>query len=367
MFWNSKVEILRRFTPQNDSVCHSEQSEESNLIRKSCYSALIVISILLSVLIMNTIAFAHHGGVSSAFGPGAPIETASPLALGKGRYLIYEKFEYVPFEHKDHAEPENIDTFTFFNTVFGYGVTDALSFYGILPFASKEQDCQGASDGFGDLGLLVQYGFKLGERDGIRGLYRFGTEDSYGADYSSDDLKMSVIAGLTVPTGTTSNRDDEGNRFDMGIQPGFAAPSVTLGLAASKMIIPHFTLTGDTSVLTFTETNDGKPGNEVRFNVAGGYEIFEKTNGFLSRLDIIGESNFLHLTKDTNEEGEKENDSGGSILYLSPGLRATFGKHVSIGALIKIPTWKDLNNESKQQGAEGLEDYRAIVTCSVSF
>lgn len=90
MFWNSKVEILRRFTPQNDSVCHSEQSEESNLIRKSCYSALIVISILLSVLIMNTIAFAHHGGVSAAFGPGAPIETTSPLALGKGRFLVFQ-------------------------------------------------------------------------------------------------------------------------------------------------------------------------------------------------------------------------------------------------------------------------------------
>ena len=116
--------------------------------------------------------------------------------------------------------------------------------------------------------MIVQYGFKLGERDGIRGLYHFGPEDSYGADYSSDDLKMSVIAGLTVPTGTTSNRDDEGNRFDMGMQPGFAAPSFTIGFAASKMIIPHFTLTGDTSVLTFTETNDGKPGNEVRFNVS---------------------------------------------------------------------------------------------------
>src|SRR3989339_992371 len=209
-------------------------------MRKNCYHWLIAILFLPGIFVMNTAAYAHHGGVSSAFGPGAPIETASPLALGKGRYLVYEKFEYVPFEHKDHAEPENIDTFTFFNTVFGYGVTDALSFYGILPFASKEQDCLGASDGFGDLGLLVQYGFKLGERDGIRGLYRFGTEDSYDADYSSDDLKMSVIAGLTVPTGTTSNRDDEGNRFDMGIQPGFDAPSVTLGFAASKMIIPHF-------------------------------------------------------------------------------------------------------------------------------
>ena len=153
MFWNSKVEILRRFTPQNDSVCHSEQSEESNLIRKSCYSALIVISILLSVLIMNTIAFAHHGGVSTAFGPGAPIETTSPLALGKGRFLVFQKFEYVPFEQKDHAEPENINSHTFFNTLVGYGFTDALSVYAGLPVSIKEQDVLGTSEGFGDLGV----------------------------------------------------------------------------------------------------------------------------------------------------------------------------------------------------------------------
>ncbi|KHE93085.1 MAG: hypothetical protein SCABRO_01162 [Candidatus Scalindua brodae] len=57
---------------------------------------------------------AHHGGVSTAFGPGAPIETASPMTLGKGRFLLYERMEYVPFRNRDNAEPENVDTFTFF-------------------------------------------------------------------------------------------------------------------------------------------------------------------------------------------------------------------------------------------------------------
>lgn len=57
---------------------------------------------------------AHHGGVSTAFGPGAPIETASPLTLGKGRFLLYERMEYVPFRKRNNHEPENVDTFTFF-------------------------------------------------------------------------------------------------------------------------------------------------------------------------------------------------------------------------------------------------------------
>lgn len=336
-------------------------------MRKKCYRWLIIISFISGIFIMNTKGYAHHGGVSAAFGPGAPIETTSPLALGKGRFLVFEKFEYVPFEQKEGAEPENIDTHTFFNTLVGYGFTDALSVYAGLPISIKDQDTLGTSEGLGDLGFIVQYGFKLGERDGIRGLYGYGPEDSYGVPYSTDDLKMSLLAGFTVPTGTTSNSDDEGNRFDKGMQPGFGTPSFTFGFAASKILIPHFTLTGDTSLQTFTENNQGKFGSEARFNIAGGYEIFEKEKGFLSRVDIIAESNLLHLTKDLDEEGEKQDASGGTILYLSPGIRLTFGKHMSVGAILKLPTWKDLNNESEQQGSEGLEGYRAIVTFSISF
>ena len=35
MLRNFKDEILRRFTPQNDTVCHSEQSEKSNLMLRN--------------------------------------------------------------------------------------------------------------------------------------------------------------------------------------------------------------------------------------------------------------------------------------------------------------------------------------------
>src|SRR3989339_2158820 len=120
-------------------------------MRKNYYRWLAAISFISGVISMNTATFAHHGGVSAAFGPGAPIETTSPLALGKGRFLVFQKFEYVPFEHKDHAEPENIDSHTFFNTLVGYGFTDALSVYAGLPVSIKEQDVLGTSEGFGDL------------------------------------------------------------------------------------------------------------------------------------------------------------------------------------------------------------------------
>lgn len=255
----------------------------------------------------------------------------------------------------------------FFNTLVGFGFTDALSLYLTLPATIKEQDSLGKSKGFGDLEFMAQYGFKYGERDGIRGFYRNGPDDTEGAHYTIDDLKMSLTGGLSIPTGTISNRDDLGNIFDIGMQPGFGAPSFTFGFAASKLLFPHFTLTSDISIRAFAQQNDSKPGNEMRLNIAGGYEIFEDQNGFLSRLDVIGETNLLHLTKDQGADRNPDNDTGGTILYLSPGLRASFGKNVSVGALIKFPTYQDLNNESVQQGAEGLEHYRAIVTLTISF
>ncbi|MGQ3685835.1 MAG: hypothetical protein ACUBOA_12650 [Candidatus Loosdrechtia sp.] len=312
-------------------------------------------------------ALAHHGGgISTAFGPGAPIETSSPLAMGRGRFLLFERFEYVPFIQKSHAEPENVKSFIFANTLIGYGLTDALSLYANLPLSVKKQDTLGTSKGFGDLGFMVQYGFKLGVRDGIRGLYSFGPEDTYGAPYTLDDLKMSFFAGFTVPTGSTTKRDREGDPFELGMQPGFGSPSFTGGFAASRQLFPHFTLVGDTSLNVFSEYDGEKAGTETRFNVAGVYQVYEDMGGILSRVDIIGESNLLYLKKDV-EDKMKVDDSGGLIHYLSPGVRFTFRKYVSIGALIKFPVWKDLNQEASQQGGEGLEKYRAIVTASISF
>jgi hypothetical protein len=327
----------------------------------------ILFIIILSVFLLckDRVTFAHHsGGISTAFGPGAPIETSSPLALGKGSFLLFERFEHAPFKRR--FDEENIKSFTFATTLIGYGLTDALSLYASLPYSSKRQEGLGTSKGFGDLGFMVQYGFKYGVRDGVRGLYSFGPEDTYGAPYTVDDLKMSFFAGFTVPTGSTTKRDKEGEPFELGMQPGFGSLSFTGGFAASKQLFSHFTLVGDTSLNVFSGYDGEKAGTETRFNVAGVYQIFENRGGVLSQIDIIGESNLLYLKKDV-EDRMKIDDSGGIIHYLSPGVRLTFRKYVSIGALIKFPVWKDLNQERIQQGAEGLEKYRAIVTASISF
>jgi len=333
-----------------------------------------------TLLFGATNASAHHGAASAAFGPGAPVETTAPLTLPEGMWLIYDRYEladYKPYKGQRggyvNGESQNIDTYTFNSLMLGYGIKNSLSGYVILPWAEKKQDDLGAASGFGDITLLLQYGFKYGVRDGIKGWYANDKDDALGKEYTLHDYKFTVFGSLSIPTGSINIRgndldgDGNGDTLSMGNQAGFGGPSYNFGIAASTLIIDHLTFTADAQIRTFDQTNDFKPGNEMRLNAALGYEIFEKKGGFLSRVDIIGEANFLNLDRDQDGNRVATSGTGGSILYLSPGMRLTFQDKFSLGMLIKLPTWTNLNRESDQQGAEGLERFRAIVSASLSF
>jgi hypothetical protein len=69
------------------------------------------------------------------------------------------------------------------------------------------------------------------------------------------------------------------------------------------------------------------------------------------------------------ENGEGLTATGGDILYLSPGLRLSLPslQNANLGLSVKFPVWKDLNEQDRQQGAEGLETYRVITTLSFFF
>lgn len=314
---------------------------------------------------------AHHGGVSAAFGPGAPVETSSPLTLPKGKFLFFERIEISPFKKfGDARDVGGNDKFTFTNTLFGYGINDAVSVYISLPYAKKELIDDKTSQGFGDINLMLQYGFKYGSRDGFKGWYALDADDIAGKGYTLPEWKFGLSFSMTLPSGNIHNKDKNGQVLDVGSQTGFAVPSYNFTGIASKLFAPHWTWSGDIQFRTFAfngGVGGGKPGNEFRVNNAIIYEAIENQGGFLSRLDLIVEANFLDLRKDMDEARLQDDATGGSMLYLSPGIRFTFNDRVSLGLLYKEVVWKNLNNENQQQGGEGLEKYRFITTFSLAF
>ncbi len=323
-----------------------------------------IVTCLSILFILPLTAMAHHGGISLALGPGSPIETNSPLTLPQGAFVLSWRLEQVEWRKRSFAEPTNKDHFTFMNLGLSYGMTPYLTGSLFLPYNIKNQDLLGSTRGIGDVKFLFNLG--LNYDPSIKGVRLNTAQDTAIALEETKKTYLSLFGGLTLPTG--KNRKELGGEIDPGMQPGFGSPTYTLGISATRQLTRALTLTADTSYDIFTRKDGFKFGNEWRANLAGIYEIYGKPEGLISKLDGILELNLLNIARD--EEGrEKQRATGGTILYLSPGLRVSFPKPIngSLGLMLKFPTLKDLNEKSEQQGAEGLEKVRAIVTLSLYF
>jgi hypothetical protein len=317
--------------------------------------------VILIALAAPCTALAHHGGISLAFGPGSPVETGSPLTLPEGGFVTGVRAEQVEWKQFDWNKPDNKTSFTFLSANMSYGFTPAFMGTFMVPYYIKRQEL-GTNEGLADVKFQLTYGFHY---DPGAGFSRNTAEDTAVTLEGKKRTYMAVYFLMSMPTGEF-HKMINGN-LDPGMQPGFGAPAYTLGINAAHAF-GSFTLNGEVSADIFTARENFQFGTESHVNLAGVYELYGEPKSFLSKMDGILEMNFLHLARD-QENGEGVTASGGSILYLSPGVRFSFPSlsNANLGLLVKLPVWKKLNEQDQQQGSEGLEKYRAIMTLSFFF
>jgi hypothetical protein len=317
--------------------------------------------------------FAHHGvaslGAAGLEGPGAPIETSSSATLPAGGWLASYKLDFPKYKtfDPDPANPES-DYNHFHLLGVGYGFSSWLSAYAFLPYTKKADEAGGfTSTGVGDLGLNLVAGFK---HDGAG-------FSLIPANESLDELEewhFTAYAGTSLPTGDADVKDPSTGANDPGKATGFGKPTVSLGATTTKMLTPKLTATFEAGALYFRkrrydDDGTGTPfefqyGLEKRLNAALSYRLHADAGRKL-RVDGNIELNYLVLGRDkTNGVGELA--TGGRILYAVPGVRVSVDR-MSFAAGIKKPIAKRLNEEAQQQGAEGVEKYRLILSASMLF
>ncbi len=269
--------------------------------------------LLVAILFAVSSSFAHHGvaslGTGGLEGPGSPLETSSSATLPEGKWLFYLKLDHVKWRK-----------------------------YSFSQFPDQKES----------LDDLMDWHFTL-----------------YG--------------GMSLPTGNPNRYDrakDPKGDFEPDMTTGFGKPSLTLGFTATKQILsyPRFTFVFDTNYTKFFENTynyrkDGskkkyKFGDEFRLNTAVAYRLY-KSEEKKFRADALLEANFQYNGRD-EEDKVKLEDSGGNILYGTVGTRLYY-KSLSLGVGVKVPVWKKLNREQEQQGSEGKERYRLILTLSTLF
>ena len=308
-------------------------------------------------------AAAHHGvaglGAAGLQGPGAPLESTTSATLPSGENLLYFKLDHASYERVDRAEPEG-DFDQYWMLGLGRGFTPWFSGYLFVPYHVKVEDGGYDTREFADISLFGQLGFKYDEG------FRLMPESQSLDDL--EDWQFSVFAGLTLPTGDANLRVDD-EAFDPGKASGFGRSSFMAGAAVTRMLGERLTANLEASWIGFqsyTYDDDVRRrfGTEKRLNGALVYRAHSDSDRRL-RVDLSLETQYLDLGRD-REDGIGEEATGGRIIYALPSVRIS-RERLSVGLGVKVPVWTRLNEEDEQQGAEGKEDFRIILTASMLF
>jgi hypothetical protein len=355
---------------------------------------------MLAVIVASPAMGHHPGGGGANTGNAGPINTIPATTIEQGHAAFAVTYEHTRFgglsdaqlieAAANHIHAHSIKTIQVPSVSAAYGVTNDFMISARLPFVlrtdireghhehapggavSNTVDARGDSSGIGDMTFLGQYRFP---------------QRPFGAE-------IAVLFGIQVPTGATNERDVFGNLFEAEFQPGSGSWDPIFGFALTRRFGPwSFDANWLYQVVT-TGTQDTDLGDQFRYNFAVSYRVMgysgdpmaafahdppgghRHAHGHTNRhigkaphvhppaapvfgLDLILELNGELDQKERIADVVNEN-SGGHVLYLSPGIRASYDRF-SAFASVGIPLIKDMN------GLQSEPEYRVVVGAAASF
>jgi len=270
----------------------------------------------------------------AASGPAlaAPITFNTALPVATGEFVLREQFFFI--ESSEDPGPAERDLEVVGGvSVLGYGATGDLALFGALPVLDKslELDAPG--------GPRIERGDA-----GIGDVRLFGRYTAFRDDVPGRTFRIAPFAGVELPTGD----DDERDRF------GRLPPPLQLG---SGSVDPFFGVVGTRQTLDYqidvqasyqvnTEANDFEFGDVLRFDASLQYRLWprELGPGVPGFVYGIVEANVIHQNRN-RIGGAKDPDSGGTTLFLDPGVQYVTRRWV-LEAVAQLPVLQDLNGDA---------------------
>ena len=317
----------------------------------------LIILLILALYILPSNA--HHGGeggLGGGAGIAGPIVTIPAYALPKGSKFVSLITNYTNADIFSDSKlkrlgrrGEDIDVVE--NTLSpsltaGLGITNKLSASISVPYVFKfgVRRVEGTED-------ILNKGNSIGVGDiNFFTLYEFLHSDKY-------DLHAALLGGLKIPSGVRRTHDHEGHIFRAEHQPGTGSWDPQIGLALSKHAgIFHLDANGMYRFST-KGIQDTILGDVASYNFAVSYLIGTKKS-FIDRLfpKHLGKSNLSwHLIAEANGnwvekpkvENHREENEGGTLIYLSPGIRAIIDKKWVANLSVGLPAIQNLNGRRK--------------------
>ena len=292
----------------------------------------------------------HEEGISSAAMINSP--TASTLEkkrIAAGLAFNQQWYWSLPANHAHslhhrghHVHGKYHDEFYYGS--LAYGLTDDLQIDFTAPFVSKKSidvdsharlGAQDRATGFGDL--------RLG------GKYRFWEKG----------VEAALISGLKFPTGTTSDKKENGDKFEIEGQPGSGAWNADFGLALSRRFKDLISTAASFQYFLRGRSPSQYYGDIFRASV--GTSIALRKLGTYPNVSLVAELNQEWQNRDRVPSGASIRDGGGTTLWFSPGVQAEVNRWSSVFFAMPLPVYQNINGAHEEMKWQILTGLSVVV------
>ncbi len=306
-----------------------------------------------------TIAFGSEAAGPIGTIPTDPLPAKAWSAGLRSEIVNFDRYsdrELADFAAAGEEHVHSVDRLLSVSASLAYGVTDDLTLSARLPYVDRqniregeiedgeaEAHDHGDSNGIGDLSMLAQY--------------RFFERQAFDA---------SLIGGIKTPTGKTDVRDG-GQKLDTEFQPGTGSWDWLFGGSASV----NAGRMGLHANVLYNLTTEGSQNTEIGdaffhnlglvYSLSGGHEEAHQGHDHSHlKWDLILELN--GESRDKNDvAGEKDENTGGDVLFLSPGVRVSSSDSWSLFVSVGKTVYDDFN------GIQTDVDYRLVGGLGFAF
>lgn len=271
-----------------------------------------------------------------------PINTINAGTLAKGRMEIRLHWKHITMDrlHEDGHRvdpeevlakgvgkvPENLDTDIGLLRVY-YGLMKDFRLCMVTPYLEKELTSLTAN------GVTRDRASGLGDIK-LTGKYNFFTSDAGD--------QVALHAGVKLPTGSTEERDGNGNKLPPRMQLGTGSTDPFIGILYTKNWHPFWLHANIHYTFTTVNPDDYKYGDLLAGDLAFQYQPHRH---LILNMEINEES----AAKDTSH-GVKVANTGGSKLFLSPGVQYKPFTGTVFELSYQTPVWQELNGRQLSEG-----------------
>lgn len=276
--------------------------------------------VIFSILILSILSIAP---TSDVFAAG--INTNVALPVREGGFVFRSQLRWL--RATDDPTPVNREVnVVAIPNVLVYGATPDLSLFAIVPYI------------FSNIELTEPSSGKRIDKDdnGIGDTTLLGRYTVYARDYPGGTTRFALLGGVKLPTGDDDLEPITSESFDF---PLGGVSTVTWGFGRHEV-------DADLVYNINTEAEDFEKGDELIYDLAYQFRLYPWV------LPEVGAPNFLYLVAEANGifsqrsklKGETIDDSGGHILFLSPGLQFATRRFI-LEASIQLPVIQGLNGD----------------------